>query len=264
MDQKAKPAHLFLSYSTTDSEIAKQIYDSLWANNINLWKFDIRNLVGDAWSPEIDLAIRDSSGLIAIISPAYTKSEVCSREINSAIDLNLPVFPILAREVLINTLPDAWTKFTMLDLRHGLNPDSIRHLVLAIRGERIHAPIPKCRIYVRRQKQFGGSANHFDVRCDRQLKATLRNGEQCNFEIPPGVHYLWVSFDHYHPPAAPRDVYTSAKGSSQIFEGTFEAETERFFLTSYPTGRGFLRSLAESFLGDYDLAFMEVGRDRFL
>lgn len=105
-----RTAHLFISYSRTDSELALELAEQLIEKTREVW-ID-RNALPPAqpWQPEVDLAIDACEGFIFIISPASISSVHCRRELARAEDAHKRVIPVVAHPINPADAPPSITK----------------------------------------------------------------------------------------------------------------------------------------------------------
>ena len=60
---------------------------------------------GADWMAAIGDAIEQSSAMVCVIDPKYTRSKFCINELTMAQSLDLQLFPILFREMAFDKLP---------------------------------------------------------------------------------------------------------------------------------------------------------------
>lgn len=102
----AKPEHVFVSYRSTEADLPLKIAADLKIAGMKIWMDRLDGiLVGDNWRKAIQKALKDSSALIAVVSPDYLTSKYCQKELELADDLNLPIYPILLHPVPKEDMP---------------------------------------------------------------------------------------------------------------------------------------------------------------
>ena len=85
---------LFLSYSRSDSTIATALEVALKERKLNVWR-DARSITaGDRWFAAIEGAIRESRGVVVLITPASCKSDWVTYEYALAIGARVPVVAV--------------------------------------------------------------------------------------------------------------------------------------------------------------------------
>ena len=96
---------VFISYSRKDKAFVQQLHDALETHNRTSWvDWEGIPLSADWWA-EIQAAIEASDTFVFIISPDSVVSEVCLKEIGSAVTLNKRIIPLLHREVDAKAVP---------------------------------------------------------------------------------------------------------------------------------------------------------------
>ena len=92
--------HIFVSYSTTDRELAETLTQSLEARGVRVWiaPRDVRP--GHDYSEELHDAIEEAAAVIALISDDSNRSRHVKAEIEIAFSRGKPLFPVRFREVM--------------------------------------------------------------------------------------------------------------------------------------------------------------------
>ena len=116
--------HIFLSYSHDDSQVCYQLYDTLNKNGLPLWldKNDI--IVTENFVKRLEAGVNNAAAMVTLLSPSYVKSKYCRRELHRADGLNLPVFPLLVRDVPARDFPLELQNIQYLDFRTWNEPNS--------------------------------------------------------------------------------------------------------------------------------------------
>lgn len=87
--------HIFISYARVDAEIARRLRDALADRNMDVW-IDVDALsVGQNWADEISRALRRAEAVVTLFSRASISSEWVRAELERALQVRLPVFPVL-------------------------------------------------------------------------------------------------------------------------------------------------------------------------
>lgn len=94
-----KTGHIFLSYCSTDLRFALQIATDLKNAGVKVWMDRLDIKPGDDWRKTLEAAVDKSVGMIPIITPKYTQSKYCQRELARADRRNLPIVPLLVKMV---------------------------------------------------------------------------------------------------------------------------------------------------------------------
>lgn len=89
---------VFISYSRRDKVFVQKVHDAVRKNGLDVW-VDWENipLTSDWWA-EIQRGIENADAFAFVISPDSLKSKVCGDEIQSAVNANKRLIPILFRE----------------------------------------------------------------------------------------------------------------------------------------------------------------------
>jgi hypothetical protein len=104
IDEVARGAHIFISYSHADAQLAHTLADELRSRGADIW-IDTEELrLGDSLIERIAEAINQGDFLAALVSPASVESEWCKRELALAItqginNRRVTVLPLQVEEV---------------------------------------------------------------------------------------------------------------------------------------------------------------------
>ncbi|NDJ78874.1 MAG: TIR domain-containing protein [Chloroflexi bacterium] len=99
------PGHVFISYRSTQSELPFCLFHDLEEIGIAVWIDKNKITGGENWRKEIATAISGCSAFIAVLSPEYTQSDICIKELSRAESLEKPVIPVVLEEVSPSKLP---------------------------------------------------------------------------------------------------------------------------------------------------------------
>jgi WD40 repeat protein len=112
---QAKSLEVFISYSRTDSDLARKINDALQFQGKTTW-FDQESIAaGTDFKQEIYRGIENSDNFLFIISPHSVNSPYCGDEVEYAQQLNKRVVTILYRQLDTATLHPALAKVQWID-----------------------------------------------------------------------------------------------------------------------------------------------------
>ncbi|MBD2543577.1 TIR domain-containing protein [Planktothricoides raciborskii] len=112
---QAKSLEVFISYSRTDSDLARKLNDALQFQGKTTW-FDQESIAaGTDFQQEIYRGIENSDNFLFIISPHSVSSAYCSDEVEYAEKLNKRFVTILYRQVEPKTLHPALAKVQWID-----------------------------------------------------------------------------------------------------------------------------------------------------
>lgn len=121
---------IFISYSRRDQEFVSRLADDLNAHVAGVW-FDQSTIQpGQKWHDEILEGIRECKAFVLVLSPDAVESRYVREELDKALELGKPIFPVIYR-------PAKWTdEFASLikdiqtiDLRLGSYTDNFHKLV---------------------------------------------------------------------------------------------------------------------------------------
>jgi tetratricopeptide (TPR) repeat protein len=93
-DTGTRSGAVFISYSTQDTIVADEIVRQLELVGVPCWIASRDIPLGADYASEIVPAIRNASGLLFIYSESSNQSKQCLREIETAIDSGVDIFPI--------------------------------------------------------------------------------------------------------------------------------------------------------------------------
>jgi WD40 repeat protein len=112
---QAKSLEVFISYSRTDSDLARKINDALQFQGKTTW-FDQESIAaGTDFQQEIYRGIENSDNFLFIISPKSVNSPYCADEVEYAQKLNKRFVTILYRRVEVGKLHPALAKVQWID-----------------------------------------------------------------------------------------------------------------------------------------------------
>ena len=95
-----QPGHIFISYCKLDKAFALRLASDLRNAGVRLWMDELDGIVvGMEWRHAIEQAINTCTAMVAVLSPDYTKSEYCIKELARANALKRPIFPLQLRSV---------------------------------------------------------------------------------------------------------------------------------------------------------------------
>lgn len=84
---------VFISYSSKDVVIAKQILDYLEGNGIACWMAPRNIIPGEHYASSILEAIKNSKAFFLLFSPYSDASEQCLKEVDRAVNARIPIIP---------------------------------------------------------------------------------------------------------------------------------------------------------------------------
>src|ERR1022692_3420325 len=99
MPSSERPTKVFLSYSYEDKDAARQLYEALRSETLDVW-LDEANLVpGEPWQNKVLQALDDADAVVVLIGKRAASSSPLQREVKEAVrrrELNpkLQVIPL--------------------------------------------------------------------------------------------------------------------------------------------------------------------------
>lgn len=119
----------FLSYSRSDQGFALRLAADIRARGISLWidQLDIRP--SEHWDRAIEQAVRDSRGIVVVLSPRSVASDNVADEVSFAIDSGKSVLPVMIERC---KLPLRITRMQVIDAT-GTYEDALERCVAELR-----------------------------------------------------------------------------------------------------------------------------------
>lgn len=119
----------FLSYSRSDQGFALRLAADIRARGISLWidQLDIRP--SEHWDRAIEQAVRDSRGIVVVLSPRSVASDNVADEVSFAIDSGKSVLPVMIERC---KLPLRITRMQVIDAT-GSYEDALERCVAELR-----------------------------------------------------------------------------------------------------------------------------------
>src|SRR5947207_2965067 len=117
--QLPRPQEVFISYSRKDTDFVRRLNEALKSRGREAWVDweDIRPT--EEWMQAIYAAIEGADTFVFVLTPDSVASVVCSREIAHAAANNKRMVPIVARDVKVETVPEALAKLNWIFFREG-------------------------------------------------------------------------------------------------------------------------------------------------
>lgn len=118
----ASGQHIFLSYRSIEADFALKIAADLKNAGVKIWMDRLDGIqIGTNWIQAISEALDDASCIVVIISPDYIASTYNMGELSRAVYLNIPIIPLLIRQIASEQLPDEIKKLRMIDFTSHLD-----------------------------------------------------------------------------------------------------------------------------------------------
>lgn len=87
--------HVFISYARSDHNFVQILVERLVQADIDIWLDSTSLTAGTDWRAEIENAIKASSAVVVVLSPAASQSQYVTYEWSLAIGMGIPVVPLL-------------------------------------------------------------------------------------------------------------------------------------------------------------------------
>jgi len=89
------PSTIFLSYARNDSKVALKLASDLKAMDVGVWLDQVDIPPGERWDRAVEAALKRSTRLIVILSPASVASENVMDEVSYAIEEKKDIVPVI-------------------------------------------------------------------------------------------------------------------------------------------------------------------------
>jgi hypothetical protein len=99
--------HVFLSYSSSDQQLANQLETVIRDAHADVWRDIHRIEGGQAFWERIEAAIGKARGLLLLLSQNSFNSEAIKHEVEYALEHKVPIIPLL-KGFRANNLPEWW------------------------------------------------------------------------------------------------------------------------------------------------------------
>lgn len=99
-------SHIFISYRSIEAEFTLKLAADLRNAGVSIWVDRLDGILGgDDWRRSIQEGLRNAVALIAVLSPEYITSKYCLRELATADELDIPILPLMLRNVPYEQYP---------------------------------------------------------------------------------------------------------------------------------------------------------------
>ncbi len=118
---------IFISHASADLAWASEIYDDLKQNNCVPWMAAKDIPAGANYAENLSEALETASALVVILTHEGIKSQHVKREVNIAIDLKIPLFPVnlSGANNIMESLPRDWKYWlTIVQILNCSDPKS--------------------------------------------------------------------------------------------------------------------------------------------
>ena len=147
MTQPTPPKDIFVSYSRTDADFARQLAADLDALSFTLWRDRSDMQIGDDWWLQIEAAIKGSQNMVLIMSPAALASPTVRKEWRYARHQGTRVLPVIARDIDFGAVPRWMKTADWVDFRpEGVPNENERRIIYARFIAQLKAPYQPRRV----------------------------------------------------------------------------------------------------------------------
>ena len=124
---------VFISYSRKDSKYMKAVKDALDEVEISVWTDEDLMPGTINWDNEIERVMKEAQAIVTILSPEAKNSEWMNRELSYSSVIGLPIFPLLVRGDVKESIPLQLITHNVLDARTDMN-EGIDKLIELLKG----------------------------------------------------------------------------------------------------------------------------------
>jgi tetratricopeptide (TPR) repeat protein len=126
-------ADIFLSYSRADIEVMVQVRGKLEGAGLSVWTDEDLEPGTINWQSEVERVIKEALAMVIILSPEANGSEWLSRELTFSSMVGIPIYPLLARGEVKESVPLQLVTYQIVDIR-GDVVQGINQLVKELRN----------------------------------------------------------------------------------------------------------------------------------
>jgi len=102
---------VFFSYSRSDEALVLKIASALRRDGRRVWVDQLDIAKGARWDDEVEKALKASSCLLAILSPAAVASQNVMDEVSYALGEKKKVIPVVARPRTMDKMMKSWDQY---------------------------------------------------------------------------------------------------------------------------------------------------------
>jgi hypothetical protein len=136
---------ILLSYAHRDSEIASKIAERLQQAGIDTELNRTELQPGDSWYTSLEQALKDTDGVLLLLSPASLNSAWVTREYQYALSQEKPLYIALVGALPTEDIPYALRTFQYVDLTRDFETN-LNKLIESIQSQQVSLPGAK-RLY---------------------------------------------------------------------------------------------------------------------
>ena len=127
---------IFLSYSRKDARVMRRLHADLQASGFTIWTDEDLTPGTPSWMTSVETAIQTSGCIVVLLTPESKKSRWVERELTSASNHGMPIFPLLARGDERSSVPLLLSSYQWSDIRKERDYRmSVRKLIRSVRAE---------------------------------------------------------------------------------------------------------------------------------
>src|SRR5215831_19685631 len=136
-----RPVRVFLSYSHEDKDAARQLYEALRIETLDVWLDEVALVPGEPWQEKLLEALDDADAIVALIGENAAPSAVLQREVQEAVrqrerNPRFQVIPLLLPGSSQADIPYAIRSFPAIDLSQDtLGGDSFARVAARLAQE---------------------------------------------------------------------------------------------------------------------------------
>lgn len=131
--ESGKTGHVFINYSRKDYDLVRRLRDDLEQLGIKVWTDDNLTPGTPNWQKAIENALRNSSALLHLMSSDSRQSEWTQRELQYAQLHNIPIYPIMIRGDVKDSVPLSLMAVQWVDMREDYDR-GLQRLVVILTG----------------------------------------------------------------------------------------------------------------------------------
>jgi hypothetical protein len=128
---------IFISYSHSDQEWARQLAEALAKSGLDVWFDEFNIKPGQPLAEALEKGLRESDAVILLINSENVNRPNLLFEIGAAVGMNKPMIPVVSRDLEVHRLPALIQRIRFL-LRKSPE-ETARELVTAV--EALHGEV---------------------------------------------------------------------------------------------------------------------------
>lgn len=109
-------ADIFLSYCRADADVMVQVRSRLEGVGLSVWTDEDLEKGTINWQSEVERVIKEALAMVIILSPDAKNSEWLSRELSFSSMVGIPIYPLLARGSMKESVPLQLVTYNIVDI----------------------------------------------------------------------------------------------------------------------------------------------------